>query len=162
MTFRGLLSVPVRRRKCLRMPFLRQYRETEENGRRKSKERYGENSCTKRQIRRQTRLRYSRLHPRDTFYTPARSSSPILYAVASLSLSSRRTLDCKYVPPKLTRRWTRKIIQSPRFRPGTSFVLAPRAGSGFIPDHGFKCQRVIFLSFFFFFKIYFIFFLIFL
>lgn len=141
MTLQGLLSVPVHRRKCLRMPFRRRCRETEENGRSKGRAKR-ENSCTKRQIRRQTRLRYSRLHPRDTFYTPARSSSsPILYAVASPSLSSRRTLDCKYVPPELTRRWTRKIIQSPRFRPGTSFVLAPRAGGGFIPDHGFKCQR---------------------
>jgi len=37
MTLQGLLSVPVRRRKCLRMPFRRRCRETEENGRSKGR-----------------------------------------------------------------------------------------------------------------------------
>lgn len=120
--------------------------------------RHGENSCTERQIRRQTRLRYSRLHPRATLSTPALDLALLFLSRfmedrrPSISVPLTRTLECKYVPLELARRWTRKIIQSPRFCPGTPFVLASRAGSELL-EHGFKRQRITLLcvSFLFFF-----------
>jgi len=76
------------------MPRDRGIQEKYDRYRSESKARHRENSCTERQIRRQTRLRYSRLNPRATLSTPALDLELLflfrfIEAADSPSLSSR-------------------------------------------------------------------------
>lgn len=110
-----------------------------------SKVRHGENSCTERQIRRQTRLRYSWLHPRATLSTPVLDLALIPLPFyrgcrSSISVFPTRTLNCKY-PPSLREGGHEKLSNPRDSVLERVFILVSDAGSKLFLKHGFKHQH---------------------